>query len=224
MLALFQNPISYWLVWLFKKTYLEFKHRKQHLQLEYMAEVTNCTFGNYNKVYKYARLLNAELGDYSYVARNTQLYNTKVGKFTCIGPNVNTGMGAHPSSAFVSTHPLFYSTLGQASGLVIVDKTLFDEYPTTEIGNDVWIGNNVSIKYGVKVGDGAIIGSGAVVTKDVAPYSIVGGVPAKVIKYRFTPEQITYLQQLKWWDKELEWLKKHKNEFQNIDSLVALNH
>ena len=64
----------------------------------------------------------------------------------------------------------------------------------TEIGNDVWIGNNVTIKYGVKIGDGAIIGSGAVVTKDVEPYSIVGGVPAKIIKYRFRPDEIEFLE------------------------------
>ena len=194
--SIFQTPFTYWLVWLFKKWFLELKHKKQHLKLEYMVEVTNCKFGNYNTIYKHARLLNTELGDLSYVARNCQIYNTKIGKYTCIGPNVNTGMGAHPSKEYVSSHPLFYSTLGQSSGLTIVDKNLFEEHPTTTIGNDVWIGNNVSIKYGVTIGDGAIIGSGAIVTKDVEPYSIVGGVPAKVIKHRFSPEQIKFLLRL----------------------------
>ncbi|MCW3102558.1 MAG: maa [Bacteroidetes bacterium] len=221
--ALLSSPFTYWLRWLFTKWRLELKYRKQHLQLEYMVEVQNCRFGNYNKIYKYSRLRNSEFGDFSYAARNCQVYNTKIGKFTCIGPNVNTGMGAHPSAEFVSSHPLFYSTLGQSSGLVIIDSNLFDEFPETQIGNDVWIGNNVTVRYGVKIGDGAIIGSGAVVTKDVEPYSIVGGVPAKTIKYRFTPEQIDFLQQFKWWDKDLDWIKANKDLFRNIEKFMAEN-
>jgi acetyltransferase-like isoleucine patch superfamily enzyme len=220
MKTLLSNPVTMWLRWFFQKLLLEFRYRKKKLRIEYMVEISNCKFNNYNTIYKYARLRNTELGNYSYVARNCQVYNTTVGKFTCIGPNVSTGMGAHPSSEFVSSHPLFYSTLGQSSGLVIVDKNLFEEFPSTVIGNDVWIGNNAIIKYGIKIGDGAIIGSGAVVTKDVAPYSIVGGVPAKVIKYRFTPEQIDFLLRFKWWDKELAWLKKNKELFQNIEVFI----
>jgi acetyltransferase-like isoleucine patch superfamily enzyme len=215
MNALLINPITLWLRWFFTKLFLELKH--QQLRLEYMVEIQRCKFGRYNTIYKYSRLRNMAIGDYSYIARNCQIYNTQIGKFTCIGPNVVTGMGAHPSSHFVSSHPLFYSTLGQSSGLVIVEKNLFDEFPETTIGNDVWIGNNAIIKYGIKIGDGAIIGSGAVVTKDVAPYSIVGGVPAKVIKYRFTPDQISFLLDFKWWDKDLEWLKANKQLFQDID-------
>lgn len=223
MKALFLNPFTLWLRWLFTKWRLEAKYSRQHLHLEYMAEVSNCTFGNYNTIYKFARLRDSSLGDFSYVARNSQIYNTTIGRFSCIGPNVSTGMGAHPSSEFVSSHPLFYSTLGQSSGLVIVDKNLFEEFPETVIGNDVWIGNNVTIKYGVTIGDGAIIGSGAVVTKDVAPYSIMGGVPAKLIKYRFTPEEIDFLEKFKWWEKELEWLKTHKEEFRNMGEFREKN-
>jgi acetyltransferase-like isoleucine patch superfamily enzyme len=221
MKALFLNPFTFWLRWLFSKWTLEAKYRRQHLKLEYMTEITNCKFGDYNTIYKFARLRDTELGDFSYVARNSQIYNTTVGKYTCIGPNVITGMGAHPSAEYVSIHPLFYSTLGQSSGLVIVDKDLFEEFPSTEIGNDVWIGNNVVVKYGVKIGDGAIIGAGAVVTKDVEPFTIVGGVPAKLIKYRYTKEQIEFLQNFKWWNKELEWIKQNKNLFQNIEKFMS---
>lgn len=218
MKALLLNPLTFWLRWVFTKLFLELKYRK--LELEYMVEVHKCKFGRYNTIYKYTRLRNAELGDYTYVARDCQIHNTVIGKFTCIGPNVITGMGAHPSSGFVSSHPLFYSTRGQASGLVIVEKDLFNEFPLTTIGNDVWIGNNVVIKYGVKIGDGAIIAAGAVVTKDVEPYSIVGGVPAKFIKHRFTSEQISFLLKFKWWDKDLEWFKVNKDLFLHIDQLM----
>ena len=220
MSALFTNPVTMWLRWFFTKLFLEFKYRKQKLNLEYMVEIHNSKFNAYNKVYKYSRVRNTEMGSYSYIARNCQIYNTHIGKFTCIGPNVITGMGAHPSSEFVSSHPLFYSKLGQSSGLVIVEKELFNEFPVTHIGNDVWIGNNAILKYGIKIGDGSIIGSGAVVTKDVEPYSIVGGVPAKVIKYRFSQEQIAFLLKFKWWDKDLEWLKANKDFFQNIDQFM----
>ncbi len=219
MVAIFNNPSFHWFRWILTKFMLELKHKK--LRLEYMVEVKNCKFGIYNKIYKFSRLRDSELGDFSYVARNCQIYQTKIGKFTCIGPNVNTGMGAHPSAEFVSSHPLFYSTLGQSSGLVIVEKNLFDEFPETVIGNDVWIGNNVTIKYGVTIGDGAIIGSGAVVTRDVEPYSIVGGVPAKIIKYRFEKEQIAFLQKFKWWDKNLEWIKANKELFRNIEKFSS---
>jgi len=221
MLTIFNNPSTHWFRWLFRKLQLEWKYRKQHLHLEYMVEIKNCSFGNYNTIYKYARVRDTELGDFSYIARNCQVYNTKIGKFTCIGPNVNTGMGAHPSQEFVSSHPLFYSTLGQSGGLVIVEKNLFDEFPQTVIGNDVWIGNNVTIKYGVRIGDGAIIGSGAVVTKDVEPYSVVGGVPAKIIKYRFSPEEIDFLDKFRWWDKDLDWIRTNKELFIDIRSFMA---
>lgn len=203
-----------WLRWLFTKLVLELKNHK--LKLEYMVEVHQCKFGRYNMIYKYSRVRHTQMDDYSYIARDCHIYNTSIGKFSCIGPNVTTGMGAHPSSNFVSSHPLFYSTLGQTAGLVIVEKTLFNEFPLTTIGNDVWIGNNAVIKYGVTIGDGAIIAAGAVVTKDVEPFSIVGGVPAKVIKYRFTPEQISFLLSFKWWNRDLDWLKANKDLFIDI--------
>jgi acetyltransferase-like isoleucine patch superfamily enzyme len=223
MISFYQIPFIFWLRWLTTKFYLELKYKSKHLELEYMVEVKNCTFGYYNKIYKYSRLRNSQLGDFTYVARNSQVHNTKVGKFCCIGPHVSLGNGTHPSAKFVSSHPLFYSTLGQSSGLVIVENNLFDEFPFTEIGNDVWIGNNVTIQPGIKIMDGAIVGSGSVVTKDVEPYSIVGGVPAKLIKYRFTENEIAFLLKMKWWDRELDWLKKNKHQFQNIGEFILQN-
>lgn len=88
------------------------------------------------------------------------------------------------------------------------------------IGNDVWIGQSVLIKPGVVIGDGAIIGAGAVVTKNVAPYAIVVGVPAQIIKYRFSDEQIKKLLNIKWWDKDKEWIEEKAYLFSDVDAFL----
>ncbi|MDE6603995.1 MAG: CatB-related O-acetyltransferase [Lachnospiraceae bacterium] len=88
------------------------------------------------------------------------------------------------------------------------NSELRDNRPVV-IGNDVWIGANVCILPGVRVGDGAVIAAGAVVTKDVAPYAIVGGVPAKVIRYRFSPEEIHTLLKIRWWDWSVEKVERN---------------
>jgi len=220
METLLINPITLWLRWLLKKSFYLIKSPGKNLKIEYLVEINNCTFGHYNTLYKYCRLRHIQLGDFSYVARNTLIQYATIGKFCSIGPNVSIGLGVHPSSTFVSSHPLFYSTNKQAGGLNIVEKDLFNEYEHTHIGNDVWIGANAIIKSGLKIGDGAIIASGAVVTKDVAPYSIVGGVPAKHLKFRFSDQQISFLNSLKWWDKDLEWLKTNKALFLDIEEMT----
>lgn len=89
-----------------------------------------------------------------------------------------------------------------------------------EIGNDVWIGNNVVIFDGVKIGNGAMIRTNALVTKNVEPYTIVGGIPAKVIRPRFTEEQIDFLMEFSWWDYDINWLKDNINRFDNVESFV----
>lgn len=220
MKALFLNPITYWLRWLFMKWKLDIKYRKNHLYVEYMAEISNCTFGHHDTIYKFARLRNVDLGNFGTVARNAQVFNTKMGHFSGIGPFSYVGLGEHPSSVFVSTHPLFYSTNGQPDSISIVEKNLFEEYKQTYIGNDVITGNCVIIKQGVTIGNGAIIAAGSVVRKDVEPYSIVGGVPAKHIRYRFTKEQIDFLQEFKWWDRDLDWIIANKDLMVNVELLM----
>src|SRR3989338_1937382 len=166
MRAFLKNPFIIWLAWIIRKSILEAKHRRKNLRIGYLSRISVCKFGLYNTIYNDVELRDVDLGDFSYIADNSRLYKTKVGKFCSIGPNVRCGLGKHPSSTFVSAHPIFFSTLKQ-SQITFADKNYFDEYATTEIGNDVCIGANAIIMDGVKIHDGVIIAAGAVVTKDV---------------------------------------------------------
>ena len=128
----------------------------------------------------------------------------------------------HPSHEFVSTYPAFYS-MKTSTDLLYVTKQKFSEFKyayedyLVKIGNDVWIGEDARIINGVTVGDGAIIATGAVVTKNVPAYAIVGGVPAKIIDYRFDADQIDLLSRLEWWNKSEDWIKEHAEDFESID-------
>lgn len=151
----------------------------------------------YNKLAKGTMLNEVELGKFTYVA-GAKIARAQIGAFCSIGPNVTIGgLGSHPVN-WLSTHPAFFSTRMQA-GATFVQADKFEELKWVEVGCDVWIGANVTILDGIRIGHGAIIAAGAVVTKDVPPYAIVGGVSAKLIKYRFEPEMIDSLLDLRWW-------------------------
>jgi len=122
--------------------------------------------------------------------------DTTVGAFCSIGRNVSLGPAQHPTD-WLSSSPFQYE---DASKIVENQKFYDFKFEPVTVGNDVWIGNNVIIMDGVKIADGCIIGSNAVVTHDTEPYSIVVGVPAKIIKYRFAPGIIKDLLKLKWWE------------------------
>lgn len=169
-------------------------------------------------------IFNSYLGFGSYLGTNTEILNSKIGKYTSIGPNVKCVFGKHPSSTFVSTHPAFFSTRKQA-GFSYVTQQKFEEFAKPRdkegkysilIGNDVWVGANVTILDGVSIGDGAIIASNALVNRDIAPYTIVGGVPAKEIKKRFSDEEIKFLLDLKWWEKSKDWITENAHLFSDI--------
>lgn len=146
---------------------------------------------------------NVKIGNLSYI--NTSVgqvvieSNVNIGSLCSIAPNVIIAPGNHYTS-FVTTHPLLYNTYySKLMGLNVTLNYdgLIDKDVQTNIGNDVWIGMNSIIKRGVTIGNGAIIASGSVVTKDVAPYSIVGGVPAKLLRFRFDQEQLEALSECK---------------------------
>jgi acetyltransferase-like isoleucine patch superfamily enzyme len=133
---------------------------------------------------------------------------TKIGRYSSIAAGVRAVNHNHPLS-FKGTSGLFFNP-----SLGLCDKWLVEHNPL-EIGNDVWIGANVVIMPEVnRIGDGAVIGAGAVVSKDVPPYAVVLGNPARVVKYRFSPDVIARLLEEKWWDKDLSELAGQIGEFQ----------
>jgi len=139
---------------------------------------------------------------------------------------LQVAVGTHPTRRFATVHPAFYSLLKQY-GFTYVENQKFEESPKADveghnlvIGNDVWIGANVLAIAGIKIGDGAIVAAGSVVTKDVPPYAIVGGVPAKIIRYRFTDEQIKDLLNMQWWNKGEAWIRSHAEYFDDVQRLI----
>lgn len=112
---------------------------------------------------------------------------------------------------------MFYSTAKQCGETFATENTFVEYKKPLKIGNDVWIQQNVFICGDVEIADGAVILAGAVVTKDIPPYAIVGGVPAKVIKYRYDNETIDFLLRSEWWNKDISWFRKNWKLMNNID-------
>lgn len=142
---------------------------------------------------------NISMGRYSYIGHDSQITDTKIGAFCSISDHVYIGGAEHPMD-WVSTSPVFQNVKHNSGPEKRFAKFELLPPKITEIGNDVWIGHNVTIKQGVTIGDGAVVGSNALVTKDVPPYAVVGGIPAKILKYRFDEETIALLLRLKWWE------------------------
>ncbi len=212
------NPLTIYIKRLLVALSLQTVNYKKHLSIGNMSVVKNCHFGTYNTIYENARLIDVTVGDFTYFSSNSWVSNAVIGKFCSIGPGVMCGLGIHPTS-FVSTHPAFYSTQKQAQ-VTFATKNLFDEHKMTNIGNDVWIGARAIILDGVTIGDGAIIAAGAVVTKNVAPYAIMGGVPATIIKYRFGDDEIKSLLRLQWWNRDPQWLQLHSEQFTKVSEFL----
>lgn len=181
--------------------------------------VAGSVIGESVMVHEGCTILSAKIGRRSYVAAKSFIHNTVIGNFCSIGPEIRTGLGKHPSRDFVSTHPAFYSKKNAGCLDSFVEKDLYEETEKTYIGNDVWIGARVTVLDGIRIGNGAIVGAGAVVHRDVPDYAIVGGVPAKLIRYRFGPEDIDFLLKLAWWDKDEAWLRGHAKDFSSVDAL-----
>lgn len=163
------------------------------------AHVVDCDLGVWTEVGKGTQMRASSMGDYSYITQHCHVVWTTIGKFCSIANSTRINPGNHPTWRAVQHHSVYRA---EAYGLGPDDTEFFewrkDHWVT--IGHDVWIGHGVTVTAGVTIGTGAVIGAGAVVTRDVAPYTVVGGVPARFIKRRFSEAQANALQDIAVWD------------------------
>jgi acetyltransferase-like isoleucine patch superfamily enzyme len=189
-----------------------------HVTLIGRVIITKSRISKNVKIYDNTRISNSIIGEFSYIGGDCTIMNCTIGKFCSIAPNVKIGLGIHPVD-LVSTYPGFYSN--KASGSYFFNHNAkIEEYKDVEIGNDVWIGNGAMIMDGVNIGDGAIIAAGAIVTKNVNNFSIVGGMPAKVIKNRFSDEICKKLQKIEWWNWPKSKIKNNSDLFSDINNFL----
>lgn len=174
------------------------------------------------KINRFVKIKHSEVGNYSYIGPNCDITNTTIGRFCSIADNCRIGTASHTLNN-ISSSPIF-TLKNNATDTIWVKESIKhnNEVKPVKIGNDVWIATHVIIKDGITIGNGAIIGAGAVVVKDVPPYAIVGGVPAKVIKYRFEQPVIDKLLELQWWNASDEKLKNNISYFQSEDITIEM--
>ncbi len=184
------------------------------------------TNGGYNLFAKGSSLINCDIGFGTYLGRRSSFSDSKIGKFCSISWDVVLVKGSHPTT-FVSTHPFFYSRDCGGSKISFSSKNKYEEHKKTKdgfscvIGNDVWIGCHVLILEGHHIGDGAVVAAGSVVTKDIPPYEIWGGNPARFIKKRFDSTQVGKLEECKWWDWPVSKIKANSDHFTSISDFCG---
>lgn len=171
------------------------------------------------RIRKGSEVYQIELGDYSYISGpNSYIEDAIIGKYCSIARGTVIGVSDH-NYKWVTTSPIITcSSYG-----IIKGKTENYQKKAPRIGNDVWIGLNSIIMRGVVIGDGSIIAAGAVVTKDVEPYSIVGGVPARTLNYRYDNKTIEALLRIKWWDWSVSKITENRDCFYDIDNFIKVH-
>ncbi|EGR2743399.1 acetyltransferase [Vibrio parahaemolyticus] len=173
-------------------------------QIASCSSIHNTTLGRWTEIAERCKLNNVSVGDYSYIQNDCDLMFTDVGKFTSIASSVRVNPSNHPwwrpTLHHFTYRPGKYG-LGESS--LSLDNEVFEwrAEDNVSIGHDVWIGHGAIILPGVTIGNGSIVGAGSVVTKDVAPYTIVVGNPARPLRSRFDDPTIAQrLEALAWWD------------------------
>lgn len=183
----------------------------------HFRSIKNSTINKTSSIAAGTQFVNSDMGRYSFCGYDCIIIDTSIGSFCSISGNCEIG-GASHSIEWVSTSPVFNENKDQ-----IKKKYSYHKYNTskhTKIGNDVWIGSKCLIKAGVTIGDGAVIGMGSVVTKDIPPYEIWGGNPAKLIRKRFNENVIIKLLEIKWWEFDEEKLILYAKYFNNITKFL----
>ena len=173
--------------------------------------------GKHCQIQRYCDLLRCKIGDYTIVEKNAVIHDVQIGKFCEISWHCSMGGDNHNYLLPTIHHWYWNKSFGfEREDQTVGGTNFYNKLHKEEcvIGNDVWIGSGVTINRKVHIGNGAILASGAVVTKDVPDYAIVGGVPAKIIKYRFPQETIQRLLKIAWWDWREDILKENRHLFE----------
>ncbi|WP_114388814.1 DapH/DapD/GlmU-related protein [Notoacmeibacter marinus] len=180
------------------------------------ATVEQSTLGRYTEVAERCRISETEMGDYSYIMQDGGVWCATIGKFANIAAAVRINATNHPTWRPTLHH--FTYRAGDYWDSETNEDAFFEwrrEHAVT-IGHDVWIGHGATVLPGVTIGDGAAIGAGAVVSRDVAPYTIVGGVPARPIRQRFSAQIAERFQALAWWDWDHDRLRETLGDFRRL--------
>lgn len=200
---------------LLKRGYVEAQNNSRVAR---RSSIDAVTFEGENFVACNSSLAHTKLGFHSYCGVNVQIMKATIGRFCSIGPNTKIGLGIHPTD-MVSTHPAFYSNNKPFS--TFADQVYIEEYKEVEIGHDVWLAGDVSVVGGVKIGTGVVVAAGSVVTKDLEPYGIYGGVPAKLIRYRFDQQVRHDLLESKWWEKSVDEIRDKWRDFMDVQLFLS---
>lgn len=181
------------------------------------CSLAECALGSYTEIGRGSILNNVQMGDYSYCARGCDIANATIGKFVNIAANVRIGPTDHPMDRASLHHFLYRSNLYWPEEPA--DDAFFERRSARRvtIGHDVWIGHGAIIRPEVTIGTGAVVGAGAVVTRDVAPYTVVVGVPAEKMRRRFPKLVARRLMELAWWDWDHDRLQMALNDFRMLE-------
>jgi phosphonate metabolism protein (transferase hexapeptide repeat family) len=182
------------------------------------AKLRNSTLGRYTELGEGALMLNSEMGDYSYAVRFADIANASIGKFANIASFVRIGATDHPMDRASQHHFLYRSADYWPDAEHDAAFFAHRESRRIVIGHDTWLGHNAMVMPEVTVGDGAVIAAQAVVTKDVPPYAVVAGVPARFVRWRHEPALAERLQALAWWDWDHAQLRAALEDFRALSA------